>query len=97
MARTKEKDLIIVESPAKTKTLSSFLGGGYEIVETRHFLILGPESDGVGRMFLQSAEDNRAALRSFLGDVADFDRFGRTAVVVLEPRDTVPRRPRSSG
>jgi len=26
-----KKDLIIVESPAKTKTLSSFLGGGYEI------------------------------------------------------------------
>lgn len=25
------KDLIIVESPAKTKTLSSFLGGGYEV------------------------------------------------------------------
>ncbi|HEU4752153.1 MAG TPA: toprim domain-containing protein, partial [Armatimonadota bacterium] len=31
MARTKEKDLIIVESPAKTKTLSSFLGGNYEV------------------------------------------------------------------
>src|SRR5687768_11166302 len=31
MARTKEKDLIIVESPAKTKTLSSFLGSGYEV------------------------------------------------------------------
>jgi len=27
----KAKDLIIVESPAKTKTLSSFLGGNYEI------------------------------------------------------------------
>jgi DNA topoisomerase-1 len=31
MPKAKEKDLIIVESPAKTKTLSSFLGGAYEI------------------------------------------------------------------
>jgi DNA topoisomerase I len=31
MPKAKERDLIIVESPAKTRTLSSFLGGGYEV------------------------------------------------------------------
>jgi DNA topoisomerase-1 len=31
MTKTREKDLIIVESPAKTRTLSAFLGGSYEV------------------------------------------------------------------
>ena len=31
MATAKKRDLIIVESPAKTKTLSTFLGSGYDV------------------------------------------------------------------
>src|ERR1051325_1844723 len=31
MAKTRDRDLIIVESPAKTRTLSAFLGGKYDI------------------------------------------------------------------
>jgi hypothetical protein len=62
------------------------LGGGYETTESRHFLILAPEADGVGRRFLQGAEHSRAAVRSVLGELADFDAFGRPVVIVLRDR-----------
>jgi hypothetical protein len=66
--------------------LGRALGGGYETVESRHFLALAPEARGIGRPLVSFAERCRAALRSVLGDVADFDTFGKPVVVVLESR-----------
>lgn len=64
--------------------LGRALGGGYETVESRNFLALAPETQGIGRLLLPFAERCRAALRSILGEVADFDAFGKPVVVVLK-------------
>jgi hypothetical protein len=66
--------------------LGRALGGGYETAESRHFLALAPEARGIGRPLVSFAQRCRATLKSVLGDVADFDRFGKPVLVVLESR-----------
>jgi hypothetical protein len=67
--------------------LGPALGGGYELLESRHFLALAPEADGIGRRLLPFAERSRSALLSLLGEVADFHRYGPPLVVLLRTRD----------
>lgn len=67
--------------------LGPALGGGYESIETDHFLALVPRADGIGGPLLQFAERCRAALLSVLGGVTDFGEAGKQLVVVLRDRD----------
>jgi hypothetical protein len=67
--------------------LGPALGGGYETVESDHFLVLAPEVDATGRPVLRIAERCRVALLSVLGGVANFEGHGKSVVLVLRTRD----------
>ncbi len=80
------RDALVAVARQWLRELGWALGGGYETVESRNFLALAPEAQGIGRLLLLFAERCRAALRSILGEVADFDRFGKPVVVVPKNR-----------
>jgi hypothetical protein len=67
--------------------LGPALGGGYETLESDHFIVLAPEADATGRPVLRIAERCRAALSSVLGGVANFEERGKGVVLVLRTRD----------
>jgi hypothetical protein len=66
--------------------LGPALGGGYETVESAHFLVLAPEVDATGRPVLRIAERCRVALLSVLGGVVNFEGHGKSVVLVLRTR-----------
>jgi hypothetical protein len=66
--------------------LGAALGGGYEVAESEWFLVHAPRESGTAPVLLRSADRCRATLLSMLGDVADFDRFGKPVVLALRNR-----------
>lgn len=80
------RDALLAAARQWLLELGRALGGGYETVESRHFLALAPGARGIARPLVSFAQRCRATLRSVLGDVADFDTFGKPVVVVLEGR-----------
>jgi len=66
--------------------LAAALGGGYEIVESGCFLVMASMEDALASRLLSVAHRCRAFLRSILGGIADFDSFGKTAVLALKSR-----------
>jgi hypothetical protein len=59
----------------------------YETVESDHFLALAAPEEATGRTLLKFAEHCRAALRSVLGEVADFEGRGKQVVLALHSQD----------
>jgi hypothetical protein len=67
--------------------LGPALGGGYEAIESNHFLALVARADETGSWLLPFAERCRATLLSSLGGVTDFDGRGKQLVMVLRKQD----------
>jgi hypothetical protein len=67
--------------------LVTALGAGYVVVESENFLALVPTAGEIGRSLLPFAEQCRASLLTVLGEVADFEGFGKVVLMTMEDRD----------
>jgi hypothetical protein len=66
--------------------LGRALGGGYETLESKHFIVLAQRAEGKAGRLLKCAERCRGAIRSVLGEVADFGERGKEIVLALRTR-----------